>query len=362
MNIVISNYDDVDNPYYGGGGAIAVNQVARYLAQKHQVTVITGAYPESKNAVKDNVVYKRIGLSRGGPYIGQLIFHLLLPWYCQREAFDVWIESFTPPFSTSFLPWFTDKPVVGLTHFFSAEDLSQKYYLPFAWIQNLGIKYYRYVITVSPHLSQRLSQLNPKLDIQYIANASTIKPSTHINTDPQPYLLYIGRINFDQKGLDLLLKAYARIKTSSLKLKIAGKATKKQLRQLNQMLRELDIHHRVTYVGFINGHRKRNLYHQAWAVVIPSRHDEQSLVALEAISQATPIVSFQIDGLSWLTEEYVLKAKSFDIDAFSQLLSRISLPHVRREYAQRIYSFPALSNWKQVSSKYENYLKQIVDQ
>jgi len=122
MKIVFSNYDDVNNPYYGGGGAYAIHEVAKRLAKRHKVTVVTGNYPNAKTQFIDSVEYRRIGLSFLEPKLSQLIFHLLLPYYFRKSSFDVWIESFTPPFSTSFLPFFGRGRVIGLAHMLAGED------------------------------------------------------------------------------------------------------------------------------------------------------------------------------------------------------------------------------------------------
>ena len=59
--IIFSNYDDPKNPFYGGGGARAIHEVARRLAVRHDVKIITGSYPGSRDEMVDGVSYARIG-------------------------------------------------------------------------------------------------------------------------------------------------------------------------------------------------------------------------------------------------------------------------------------------------------------
>jgi len=59
--IIFSNYDDPKNPFYGGGGARAIHEVARRLAVRHDVKIITGSYPGSRDEMVDGVSYTRIG-------------------------------------------------------------------------------------------------------------------------------------------------------------------------------------------------------------------------------------------------------------------------------------------------------------
>ncbi|MBX7180163.1 MAG: glycosyltransferase, partial [Saprospiraceae bacterium] len=122
------NYDDIKNPYYGGGGALAVHEVAKRLAaRQHEVLVLTGKYPGCKDEIIDGVQYKRIGFHLLDARVGQLAFHFSLPWYAARLQYDIWVESFTPPFSTALLPLFTNKPVVGLTHLLGGKAMKLKY-------------------------------------------------------------------------------------------------------------------------------------------------------------------------------------------------------------------------------------------
>src|SRR4051812_43402090 len=95
--VIISSYDDLKNPYYAGGGAYAVHEVAKRLAQKYHVEVLTSSYPQAKDEKVNDVSYKRIGVPRFGPYLGQLIFQARLPFYARTLDYDLWIENFTPP-------------------------------------------------------------------------------------------------------------------------------------------------------------------------------------------------------------------------------------------------------------------------
>ena len=47
MNILHTLYDDIDNPWCGGGGALRTWEIARRLSHKHQITILSGAYPNA---------------------------------------------------------------------------------------------------------------------------------------------------------------------------------------------------------------------------------------------------------------------------------------------------------------------------
>src|SRR5438046_2109760 len=101
--IIFSNYDDLKNPYYGGGGAFAIHEIAKRLTTDYHIKVLTGKYPGSEDEIKDGVFYQHIGLSLKNPQVDQLLFQLCLPIFIMRERYNLWLESYTPPFSTSLL-------------------------------------------------------------------------------------------------------------------------------------------------------------------------------------------------------------------------------------------------------------------
>ena len=45
MKICHLMYDDVDNPWLGGGGAVRAMELYRRLASRHEITVVSGLFP-----------------------------------------------------------------------------------------------------------------------------------------------------------------------------------------------------------------------------------------------------------------------------------------------------------------------------
>lgn len=320
--IIFSNYDDIHNPYYGGGGAIAIHEIARRLVDKFDVTVITGRYSGSKNGIIDGVIYKRIGLSWLGPRLGQFVYFIILPFYVLTGTFDIWIESFTPPFSTGFLPWFTRKPVIGLVHMLAGEDMERKYKFPFHIVENFGIKQYSQFIVLSSYIKQKIEKLNPNAFIEMIGNGID-RPNLSA-TQPKKYISYIGRIEVNQKGLDLLLKAYKSIAgNTNVRLAIAGSGTDSEIAKLKSIISQLNLTDRIDLYGKVCGKEKKEFFEKSLLNVIPSRFETFSLVALEALSFELPLVVFDIEGLNWLPSSCCIKVKSFDYEAMGQAMFRL---------------------------------------
>ena len=94
-------------------------------------------------------------------------------------------------------------------------------------------------------------------------------------------LLFVGRLD-RQKGLDLLLDVYNKIKLKNLHLYVIGTGI------LDNNLPQSTEH--VTYLGWVNN-KDIDAYYQACdAVIMPSRWEGFGLVAVEAMRNSKPVI------------------------------------------------------------------------
>ncbi len=358
---IFSSYDDRDNPHYAGGGARAVHEAAKRLTKQFEVRVLAGKYrgcPRSK--VLDGVYYEYVGSCLFGPKLGQLIFHFMLPFYAAAKSFDVWIESFTPPFSTSFLPLFTKKPVIGLAHMFSAEDMLRKYKIPFHLVENLGIKAYRNFIVLTEETEKKIKKLNSQARVEVIPNGVSF-PCVN-NQSVKKHFLFIGRIEINQKGLDLLLDAYKSIEIKTdYSLAIVGRGNSSEEKKLMEMIYRLGLSERVKFFGRLEDDEKLKMFQEAISVIIPSRFETFSLVALESLSQNVPVISFNIEGLKWLPPDFSIKAKPFDVSSLAQKMLEMSAGNNSLAPDEsKVKDFLANYDWDVIAEKYGNYFNSIL--
>lgn len=358
--IIISNYDDLSNPFYRGGGAFVVHEVATRLAKNHSVTVLTGSYPEAKNETIDGVVYKRIGYP-GGAIFSQIAYQLWLPYHILHEEFDIWIESFSPPFSTNFLQLFTSKPVIGWAQILTADMKTDQYSLPFAEIEKLGLKTYKHFVAPMEHTSNLIKQVNPSAVVNIIPNGITTIEFSPLPAS-EPYIFFIGRLEIHQKGLDMLIQAHALIKDKiKQKLYIAGSGRKKDEDNLQELIHKSGLDDKIILKGRVDGKDRDSLFAGADFVAIPSRFEGMSLTALEAFSFKKAVVCFDIPGFSWVENPtQVLKAKPFDIHDYAQLLFVLAENKNKRDaLGERCYQLTTQYTWDSAAEKFENLLENI---
>jgi glycosyltransferase involved in cell wall biosynthesis len=360
-HIVISSYDDLHNPYYAGGGATAIHEVAKRLVSHYRVTVITGKYPGSKNKVLDGVNYERVGLAVGGPMLGQLAFSFCLPFLVLTKSFDLWFESFTPPFSTNCLQLFTRKPVIGLIHMLSGEDMRRKYKLPFDWFERIGVLTYRSFVVVSELVAKKVQNMNPKATVMVIPNGIETMPEEKA-ASRKNYILFLGRIEFNQKGLDLLLRAYAAVAdVVNMPLYIAGTGKASDMEQLRKFIQRLHLSSKVSLLGRVIGKQKATLYREAKCVVLSSRFETFPLTALEAMSYGCPIITFDISGMAWIPSDCRIVVPDFSIERMSQALQQVVVDKVLREnLSQHALAFSKQFDWDEIAKRYEELIRKAL--
>ncbi|WP_211289589.1 D-inositol-3-phosphate glycosyltransferase [Sporomusa silvacetica DSM 10669] len=105
-----------------------------------------------------------------------------------------------------------------------------------------------------------------------------------------PFVLFVGRLH-PIKGPDLLLQAFASLASEfpNYHLVFVG-PDQGMLDELMKTARKTGVDNRIHFIGYLGGEEKSMIYHAADILVIPSRQEAMSIVALEAGIAATPVL------------------------------------------------------------------------
>lgn len=145
-----------------------------------------------------------------------------------------------------------------------------------------------------------------------------------------PYLLFVGRLHH-VKGPDLLLGAFREIATRFADLKLVFVGPDDGMRPaLEQAARSFQLGERVAFLGYREGAEKDAAFRGAELLVIPSRKEAMSLVALEAAIVGTPVL---------LTDQCGFNEISL-VD--SRLVAPASADGLARQLADLLQDRPAL--------------------
>lgn len=365
MKIIFSNYDDIKNPYYAGGGAIAIHEITKRLSKSNQITVLNSKHPLAKNdEIIEGVYYKRIGFGIFGAKVDQIIYSLLLLFYVRKERYDLWVETFVPPISGSLLPIFSSKPVVGLAFFLDADMMRKKYLLPFDILERKILKNYKYFIATSTHLCNKIKITNNKAQITTIPLGFE-RSMLDIKTREKNYILFLGRLDIFNKGLDILLKIAPEIlsKFPSLKIVIAGQGIESQEKWLKDRISKLHLEKKVLFTGRVSKDKKYKLMSECLLYVLPSRYETFGISVLEALALGKLTIVFDIPGFTWIPEDVCIKIKAFDErELLNQIISFSKNPKLRKETGYRARDFTKQFSWENIAAQYEKYITGVYDE
>lgn len=322
--VVISSFDSPGNRHYAGGGSAVVELLAGWLDGDFQVLVVTAGRHHGTGR-RAGVRYRYLPVTWAGPRAAQLLFHALLPFAARRVPHEAWIESFTPPFSTSFVPLFTTKPVVGLAQNLSGREMSRRYRLPFFLIERLGLRCYRDVVVLNPADGQAVRRCNPSATVRVIPNSVHLPRLDEREFGNGEHILFLGRVQVREKGLDLLLAAYAN-SGQELPLVIAGAGTPREEQRLIALLKTAGPG--VRWVGQVSGERKDALLRRSAVLVLPSRAEAFGIAALEGMAYGKPVVHFGLPTLDWMSGD--VRVPPFDTGALAAALRGLAADQGRR--------------------------------
>jgi glycosyltransferase involved in cell wall biosynthesis len=335
--VVISTFDNPVHPHYNGGGVAVIEMMAERLASRFEVTILTTG-DRAGTLTHDKIHYRTVPVSWAGPRAGQLLFHMFLPFAARRIPHDLWIENFTPPFSTSFLPIFARGRVLGFAQALTGKEMSIRYRLPFFLIERLGLRFYRDVIVLNSADQELVRKYSPAATVRLIQNGIRTAILDEEALDGGDHILFLGRIDVWKKGLDILLAAYEAAGIS-MPLIIAGTGLPREERKLTALLAATSSN--VQWIGHVSGKRKKDLLERSAFMVMPSRHETFGLTALESMSHGKPVVHFDLPTLRWMEGD--VRVTPYEIgDLASQMrylagdaVVRQQLGRVAYEEAQR---------------------------
>jgi glycosyltransferase involved in cell wall biosynthesis len=115
-----------------------------------------------------------------------------------------------------------------------------------------------------------------------------------------PFILFMGRLD-PAKGPDLLLRAFCNASHLPYHLVFAGPGLDKSP-ELRAMVAHYNIGDRVHFLGYVGGVNRSRAYYAADLLVIPSRREAMSIVALEAGITGTPVLMTDQCGFNEIAE------------------------------------------------------------
>lgn len=182
------------------------------------------------------------------------------------------------------------------------------------------------------------------------------------NLPDAPLVLFMGRLN-PIKGPDLLLQAFvqAHHQFPGFHLVFAG-PDGGMLSELVQAAKRSGISEYIHFLGYVSGEDKSAAYHSAELLVVPSRQEAMSIVALEAGICGTPVLLTDQCGFSDISIvdprlEVPATVSGIALGLTNLLVDKSVLPRVAplwQDFVRRNYA------WDAIVLKYIELYKRVV--
>lgn len=365
MNILHFIYDDMKNPWYGGGASLRTHEIYKRMEKRHNITVVTGKYPGTNNVeYVDGIKYVRVGLDKN-PYISVFTYSSTVFLTSGMNYYDIIIKDLIP-----FAPTFT----LGghkVPHIFVIQNIEYQFF------RNMGL------LGFMPWIVEKLSFLRSK---NFIVTSNSLVPLLrkkvgigsnicvipygvdeelfNVSGSEQGYILFLGRLDIYQKGLDILLQAFQEVVKvlPDIKLVIAGSG--RQEKKFEQMVANNPAREKIELVGRVIGQRKKDFLKNCLFVCMPSRFESWGIVALEAGACGKAVVGTQINGLSEAirqNETGVLVPKESP-DALAEAIINLAVDKDKRiKLGKKGRIWAKNFNWDIIARKQEKFYEDILN-
>jgi len=135
--------------------------------------------------------------------------------------------------------------------------------------------------------------------------------------------MFIGRLDSRQKGLDLLLEAFADAALRDATLVLVGPDHRGSRRALTMLASQLDLSSRVIFIDAAFGEDRANLFAAADVFVHPSRWEGVSLSVLAAAAAGKPcLITREADPLGELEQGQAAIMVEPSVSSIAQGLKR----------------------------------------
>lgn len=327
-------YEDPRMPG-AGGGSVRTAEINARLADRFDIDVVSATYPGCRPYVDGGVRYSYAGLARGPRTARIMSYFAAQPGVVRRMGPDLVVEDFGAPISSWGLPRLTRRPTVGVVQWLFAAEKSRQYHLPLTGVESFGVRSHGTLVAVSDDLGLRLQQRNPAARVHVVPNGLPQEALAHPGGSGGGFR-FLGRLEDAQKGVSLLLRAYALVADrTTMDLSVAGEGPDRQA--MTRLVAELGLQDRVRFLGAVPYAERLDFLAGADVVVMPSRYETFGMVAAEALAVGSPVVAFDIDCLRTLVDDTVgRRVPALDVPAFSAaMLELASDPDLRARLAAR---------------------------
>lgn len=299
MNILILNWRDPKNPKSGGAEQVTMEHAKAWVKKGHKVKWFTSEFPKAKR----KELLHDINIVRRGNFL-TVYFHAFVFYMFSGNKFDIVIDEIHGlPF---FTPIFARIPKIAFIHEVADEIWDYMYPFPInkigKIIEPLYFMLYKNI--------KFWTDANSTID-DLVAHGIKRKNCTAINCpasnkslnstpvkEKTPTFIFVSRV-VKMKGIEEVIRAFFYIlrDLKDANLWIVGDGEKSYVEELKETMKSFSISPKVKFWGQVSNDKKLELLKKAHILLHASIKEGWGLVVIEAASQATPSIVFNVSGL-----------------------------------------------------------------
>jgi glycosyltransferase involved in cell wall biosynthesis len=252
--------------------------------------------------------------------MSRILYSLYARRLAEKMEKDILVDDFSP-FSPTFSFVKQKTPLLCVLRNFFGKEVNEKHKVLghfVRFVETYCLRRYGSFLVFSPSMEHkmklflkkndckrsRIFRLHRGMDISLFAQDTVKRKKNSRGSGEEDYILFLGRVEIYQKGIDILLKAYSIFKDDLIrhkkkvpKLFIAGNASPKDAGAMRSMAKQLDIEKDIQLVGRVEGKKKVDILKESLFVVMPSRYESWGVVAIEAAAAGKAVIGSDIPGL-----------------------------------------------------------------
>jgi len=367
VDILLVNWQDLENPHAGGAELHLFEIFGRLAAGGHRVRLVCSGWPGAAGHAE----IRGIEVSRvGGRHTFALLGRRAVRRALRARTPDVLVEDVNK--LPLMLAGLTDGPFCAIVPHLFGTTAFQEANLPMAatvWLgeRPLARTYRRaafHAISESTRddlvargiRPDRIRVIHPGVD------AGTLTPGPPRSRAGAPQFVYVGRLK-RYKGVDVALRALAlaRRARSDLSLDIAGSGTQRPA--LESLTRELGLAEAVRFYGFVSEADKIALFRRSWANLFPSPKEGWGITVVEAGACGTPSLASDSPGLrdSVRHELTGYLVPHGDAGALAERMLQLAAdPSLVERLGAEARRFAEAHSWERSADETERHLSSIV--
>lgn len=363
MNILILNWRDPKNPLAGGAEVVTMQYAQAWQALGHNVTWFAAFY---KGAKRQEII-EGVNIYRKGNFLSVYFFAPLF-YLFSRVKYDLVVDELHGiPF---FTPLYVKKSKFAFVHEVAGKIWDVMFPFPLNLvgrvIEHIMFVPYRKTpfVTVSESTAEELHMMGIQ-DVTMIENGvNTQKLPITIHKEKVPTFIFISRL-VKMKGIEDVLDAFAHIlkELPEAMLWVVGTGNKAYEEVLSRKVHALDLNNHVKFCGKVPEKAKYLLMKKAHVLLHASVKEGWGLVVIEAASQGTPAVTYDVGGLrdSVIHGKTGILTKSNSPEELAREAVSLVKDHKRyKEYQQNAKKWADSFTWERTREKSAAFIKTLI--